>query len=289
MYAGVTAGIVAVAATVLLRGCPDTGDLNKLGTEHKEVCRREFTCVRADFMKHFDLKSGGTVYKFDADSTRQTMDWSDLKDLADSVKTDDLGIRIHYGSRLNGNRAALVWALEPVELVPVDDVFYEVAEKGDSLVLVSPNGKVRTLIHRKDWTDGPLKHYLDNIRVKRTNSGSFRSIRADYDHQSYTFRWSDIADLQDQNSATRLRINAISTPMTRAKEGTTWVEEDWRHEVALTALGNDDVDTIDDATYGASNLKAKALDLGSPCPPSCLLARYYRVGLAPEDTCDCHP
>ena len=81
----------------------------------------------------------------------------------------------------------------------------------------------------------------------------------------------------------RLKIHAIASPLVR----TDTLEDDWFHDLAIAAANATAEYVNNDPRVSGSPYANKAADLGSPCPPSCILARFYRYGLAPRSGVKC--
>ncbi len=250
--------------------------------EHPYVCKEEFLCMEPEFDKHFTTGSG--VIK-DHD---KLMEWGALESLftTPAPTGTEYGIRFHYGLSGSGPHI-LELGVEVVTLKPRTNMFYDVTPSG-TIYLLQAGGSLGTQYNEADWDTNFGDLYFSQVKVKRAydDANPDRVTKA-YDHASYTFRRSHLKSQHLQNGEPAyLRIYSLGDPLIRK---TDHEEDDWRHVLAIVSATSTSSSSVllDNTDYGADIFKSKALDLGSPCPPSCVVARFYRYGLAPRSKCKC--
>ena len=250
--------------------------------ERSNVCQTEFNCMRPEFDRHFT--AGGTMLQ----RTDNLLQWAALTSLFNATPPQDQehGLRIHYGLSGSGPYT-LELGLEPVHLQRRVNMFYDVRPSGNVYPL-NPDGSLASAITEAAWRSGFGDPYFSMVEVLRSHDDAAPDrLARDFDHGSYTFRMVDLVAQHVQNSEpSHLRIYSIGDPIIRQSDTD---EDDWRHVLAIVCATDNDPTHIllDDNVDPGAPFRNKALDLGSPCPPSCVLARFYRYGMAPRSNCRC--
>lgn len=264
-------------------------------TQWSPVCHQEIGCARGDFDTYFqvwkdDYPSQTTKLKSGFRSISTASLQEILGPAPDAEKT---GIRIHFGLGGSANNYQLELALEVVQLDPQGNerMFYEVVDNSNTVWVLNSNPDLSpTAIGKTDWRDGQYKTYLTKMAVTRNKGGAFHHMVDDFDHRAVTYRLKDINDLLTDNNVPLgtvkyIKFSSIANPMTRGSTK----EEDWRHWLALIALNSSKAELLGTPApdQPVNPYTMKALDLGSPCPPSCILAVFHTYGLAPRTGCEC--
>lgn len=268
---------------------PSPGGTERIiGTEYPVVCARELECAEADLPEHFVTASLKPSDLLDRVHFIQLVE---LDRILSGIDRSITGLKVHFGAEAGNGSVRLRYGVELVEIDRrKDSIFYDVEPIDGMVFQVASNGTLTSPVDTVAWNRGPRDVYMRNIKVFRTNDSIPDSypdkLRWDYDCSAYIFRMADVDSLINDNSGCdRIKIRSIATPNVRRSDG---LEDDWFHHVALVAATgsmeylNDDARTIED------RFRNKALDLGSPCPPSCVLARFYRYGMAPRTNCQCY-
>jgi hypothetical protein len=265
------------------------------GSEYPSVCGAELGCMKTGFNDHF--LPATTQLPADLDGRMRWITRAKLTELVDDADSTTTGLKLHYGAIRSGNRITLQLALELVRLTPRGGgIFYDVAPTNSKLYPINDAGGFEAPLTEAKWKgatisgfEGAGYTYLQNVLVYRTNSAITTSttdrLQSDYDHQSYTFLWQTVGRLIRHNAGTnRVNIYSVGSPAVRNAPD---LEDDWKHHVAMVAA-NDGTELINNSSRSdVRPLMNKALDLGSPCPPSCPIARFYRYGLEPFSHCTC--
>lgn len=256
-------------------------------TNSPHVCLEEFNCVRNEFGQRIRYWDGKADVPFELDSSRQKVKWVDLNAAVSALNANDpLGIRILYGlDDQNTSHPALRWALQPVILTQESQVFHAAQPIHDKVWVVANDGTLSnsdTLI----WQGGAQANYLNKVRIRRDAYTKFAPLEKGEDPRSYTFLWNDIEALHSLNGGPEfIRINAIASPNVRRYENGKWYEADWMHRLAITALDGGDGDIL--TNQASSDLKDRALELGTPCPPRCKKYLQHQYGQLPHSDCTC--
>jgi len=264
-------------------------------SEYKIVAKKEFSCIQKCFPHHF--QAGTTTSRSTIEGAKRSLEAKALEKLVESFKTvhsiqaDDVGVKFHYGLSVQDPGPSPKYHLEyAVQLTVLKQrgnsaMYFDVSIPEDALHPIGSSGKFGSAVQESDWATHQGSVYLQHVVIKRDQNDAWDELVSGSDHTSYLFKWNDIAALMSNNHTNAfLNLNAIAGPAIRTK----FLEDDWHHALSLctsTALG--DANAVDDVDYGSGSLRMRALDLGSPCPPSCVLAKFYRYGIAPAETCSC--
>lgn len=278
----------------------------KLALEHKQVCLRELNCAKGDFDRYFRCINEVTNNLDPIDGTVRGVTWESLSGLIPNVDPpagSEYGVRFHCGMpESEEDRHLLVYAAEVVLLTPRSgEILFDVAPT-NSIVhaidmaqgIFDGGSEIDTWIGKNRERDTYFSRVhvcrnWDSTRVSGPEQNSnFDKLISGYDNESYTFKWKDIETLHahNQSEGDHVLIYALAVPKIRGEE----FEEDWRHVLALvmsTGLNENNALINDDPSNPEALFRNKALDLGSPCPPSCNIARFYHYGLAPRSGCSC--
>lgn len=266
-------------------------------TEFPIVCRTEFTCAKTAFAAHFTGPLSTDVLL----KERKGLKWSAVETMvndamaANGLAVDRVAVKVHYGLTRTGSSPNYTYNLEyGLEVVKIEprkqDMYWTVSELEDEVNLVKNDGELDDSFTRSSWTNGKGKSYFDHVRILRNGvSGTDRDelVRTS-DHEAYTFKWQDLKKLHENNDSPGfLAIHSIAGPSIR----TATLDDDWHHDLGMSAssaLNTGDLLSDKDHSQDGVPYKEKGADLGSPCPPSCVLARFYRYGLVPKPDCKCN-
>lgn len=256
-------------------------------THSPHLCQKEFNCVRAEFDARIRYWHGSSDVPFQHDDSRQVVKWADLNGAVGALNAfGTLGIRIHYGlDDADTTKPVLRFALQPMMLTKESMVFHDAQPINEKVWVVGNDGTLSNS-DTLTWQGGPQANYQMKVRIQRDADAKFAQPAKGEDPTSYTFRWDELLSLHMANGSPELlRINAIASPNVRRFENGKWYEADWMHRLALTAVDEEGEDIISDDA--SSDLKDRALELGTPCPPRCRKYLQHRYGQLPHNACAC--
>lgn len=265
-------------------------------TEFPIVCKTEFNCAKSAFAAHFTGPLSTDVLL----KERKGLKWSAVEKIvkdamdANELVVDRVALKVHYGLTRTGSSPDyfynLEYGLEVVKIEPrKQDIYWTVSFLEDKVNLVKNDGELDASITRNSWKNGKKKSYFEHVRILRNGeSGTdWDELVETGDHEAYIFKWQDLKKLYENNGSPGfLAIHSIAGPSIR----TTTLDDDWHHDLGIcasSALNTGDLLSDKDHTADGVPYREKGADLGSPCPPSCVLARFYRYGLVPEPNCVC--
>jgi hypothetical protein len=260
------------------------------------VCETEFKCAKTAFAAHFTGPLSTDVLL----KERKGLRWSALEKIVNDAMADNslafdrVAVKIHYGLTRTGTPPDysynLEYGLEVVKIEPrKQDIYWTVSLLEDKINLVKNDGDLDASFTRNSWKNGKKKSYFDHVRILRNGvSGQdWDELVETGDHEAYIFKWQDLKKLHENNDSQEfLAIHSIAGPAIR----TATLDDDWHHDLGIcasSALNTGDLLSDKDHSEYGKPYREKGADLGSPCPPSCVLARFYRYGLAPEEDCEC--
>lgn len=255
--------------------------------ERRRVCKTELGCGLREWPRHFRTKAfrgvpTGTVWPLKLSALDTIIDGMDLR---------YYGVKFHYGAVKELHGVELRYAMQLVRLTPRRDAlhFLEVAPVDTVVYPIKDGGHLDQPISLTQWDNGQRTTYYDELEIGRmskdqdTNGMAWDALVRDHDHGAYIFHLAHIDSLLRANRGVNgLDMVAVAAPAVRV-DGV--LADDWSHDLVLVAT-IDSVQAIDDTTSGTT-YKNRGLDLGSPCPPSCVLASFRRYGTPPTKGCGC--
>ncbi|MBP6697728.1 MAG: hypothetical protein KA175_08930 [Flavobacteriales bacterium] len=257
-------------------------------TEYPSVCSTEVRCAQKDFKGYF--WAGSIAAPVALARTSEFLSWQALEDLvrtvAPALENDRIGVKLHYGLSVSGADYNIELAAEVVKIDPRrDPLYYDVSTLEAKVHPIGPTGVFDPEQIKSAWEDAEQKRYLERVFVMRNRGGELDGLVKESDHLAYLLKWEDLVALHGNNEgSTHLNIHCIAAPVIRAPG----IEDDWHHDLLVISANHQGVERLTDTRApGALPYLDKAADLGSPCPPSCVLARFYRYGLAPRTGCKC--
>lgn len=262
------------------------------GTDRPHVPASEYACVRADLPLHFRRGTPSSHQAFDAPGGGIKVSATALLSVLDAVAICaptapvQRAVVVHYGLTQAGNfdvrlqALCLTYsALEETYKYPDSTDCFEVESNG-SLSLIE-DGMIA-------WRDegGGWFNYEQNVVVMHDNSGRWAELDPQRDLNAMIFPENALRDLIAHNGLGngQLALVPIATPEERTVDGAGgYIESGFRQGVAWLPV---DVQ-LDDTTYPGQPFRAKAANLGSPCPPNFphLDFSFPARGTVPRDDC----
>ena len=267
---------------------------DRSGTMYPQVPKKEFDCVKSDFLQH--IHHGDTVNNGAINTTGGSLpiQVDALQDLVDALSACANpgpirhGVAVHYGLNANDTFSAVL----QVECLSYDGsdstyTFHSSPDcyriNGDGTLALKKNGMI-------DWmkrNEGG-RNYWNKVVIKHDRGGRWAQFDSIYDARMVVYPYEGALEhLIDHNgldSSRMLGLVPIAVPEYRdtLPDGT-YVERGYFNGICWIAQGV----KLDDSVHVGYPYRAKAADLGSPCPPNCPMRkfRFRDKGMIPRKEC----
>ncbi|MBK8228398.1 MAG: hypothetical protein IPK70_14645 [Flavobacteriales bacterium] len=261
------------------------------GTEHLHVPKGELACAEADFADHIHYGDSASHAPIPMPSGGIQMKVSELLTVLGSVEPCEpngpieRGVVVHYGLnnasefdvRLQVLCITYDEATEEYEYAGSDDCY---RIKADGSLESEPGGLAA-------WkATGGWHRYASRVMIRSNSDPVWNRIDAAVEPNSAIHGEDAVRDLITQNglSEGEVALVPIATPSFREMEPDSSYEERGFHQgLAWVPVGVD----LDDSIYVNEPFRAKALDVGSPCPHLCPNTpfKFWVTATPPRHTC----
>ncbi|MBK6343778.1 MAG: hypothetical protein IPF41_14645 [Flavobacteriales bacterium] len=261
------------------------------GTEHLYVPKGELACAEADFTDHIHQGDSTSHAPIPLPSGGIQVKCSALLSALDAVEPCEpsgpivRGVVVHYG--LNSNAFDVRLQLlclkyndttEEYEYAESDDCY---RIKADGSLQLETGGLVAWRAAGGGWAN-----YAARVMIKSDYNSAWVRLHAESEPNSAIHGEDVVRGLIAQNglSEGELSLVPIATPQYRALlPDSTYEERGFHQGLAWVPVGVD----LDDSTYTNEPFRAKALDVGSPCPHLCPNTpfQFWTAATSPRHTC----
>ncbi len=261
------------------------------GTEHLHVPKSELMCAMGDFDGHLHQGDSTSHAPIPMPSGGLQVKVAELLTVLDAVEPCTpagpikRGVVVHYGLTADSEFDVRLQVLcltynetsEEYEYAASDDCY---AIKTDGSLQFITGGLAA-------WkASGGWNRYVDRVLIQSDNGSPWKRIDTEVEPNSAIHGEDAVRQLIEQNGLEegRLDLVPIATPQYRVmKPDSSYDERGFHQGLAWVPAGMD----LSDSTYKDEPFRAKALDLGTPCPHACPQRSFafWTKGTAPRHTC----
>lgn len=261
------------------------------GTEHLYVPKSELMCAMADFDGHLHQGDSTSHAPIPMPEGGIQVQCSALLTALDGVEPCtptgpiERGVVVHYGLTADSEFDVRLQLLcltynetsEEYEYAASDDCY---AIKTDGTLQFIAGGLAA-------WkSTGGWNRYVDRVLIQSDNSSPWKRIDTEVEPNSAIHGEDVVRALIEENELGegKLDLVPIATPQYRVINPDSSYDERGYHQ-GLAWVPADI--QLDDSTYADAPFKAKALDVGSPCPHACPMKpfAFWTRGTAPRHGC----
>jgi outer membrane murein-binding lipoprotein Lpp len=253
-------------------------------TDYPQVPLIEFNCITGDFHRHFKIKPIASPLEIKPTEIMFTKtSYEDMMEDITCAGTAKTGVLIHYGLLADRH---ITMAFSPVCLDdPNGREEYSFDPTIAPIYRVVDKVLTRTEMTSAQWwsSGNPGALYKANVVVKRsTVATGFDPFLEGFDATGMVFQGADEIDklIADNSLKATEHIEVVPTAEPTVRSGI--YESNFQHGACFVTVGSKGRNLDNDPTTG---FKSRGADLGSPCPPSCVLATFSVRGLAPRESC----